>query len=131
MSTSTTLPGSPSRYRNHHHHARGGGSSLLLAHDLDRHVAVRELRSAGQPDLGDVVDVAEVLALLVAVRRQMLCTGDDLDPAQAARALTDARGLDAGRYPRAGLEQRRARGKVDDEGFAVPDDRYERHNPRR
>jgi hypothetical protein len=53
-----------------------------------------------------VVDVAEVLALLVGERVEMLGAAEDLHAAQPARALADARGVDAGGDLRAGVEQR-------------------------
>jgi hypothetical protein len=66
-----------------------------------------------------VIDVAQVLALLVAVRRQVLGAGDDLDPAQSAGALADAGGVDAGGRPRSRVEQRRPGRNVDGDRRAV------------
>jgi hypothetical protein len=62
-----------------------------------------------------VVEVAEVLLLLVGVRREVLTAGEDLHAAQPARALADARGVDLDvDRARARVEQRGAFGDLDD-----------------
>src|SRR6185369_9345825 len=101
---------------------------LLAPDDLDRDVAAGQPRPARQPDPREVVDVAQVLALLVAVRRQVLGAGDDLDPAQPAGALADARGVDPGRELRAGLEQRRPGRNLNGDRLAVTLDGHPRQS---
>src|SRR5882724_2217183 len=62
---------------------------------FDRDVAgAGETGLAGQADLGDEVDVAEVLALVGVEVAEVGLAGEDLDAAQAAGRLADARGRD-------------------------------------
>src|SRR5690606_17578453 len=70
-------------------------AALALRGELDHHIAARDARAARQAHPGQEVHVAQVLELLVRVRAQELLAREHADTAQAARALADARGLDA------------------------------------
>ena len=76
------------------------GTSTVTSPSLD------QLRLAGQPHLGDEVDVAQVLALVAVERAQVRLARDDLHAAQAAGRLADARGGDRDLRSARGREHR-------------------------
>src|SRR5262249_28751975 len=67
---------------------------VLLTRQLDDDVAAGDARLAREALLGDEVDVAEVLLLVVVDGREVGLAGDDLHAAQAAGRLRVARGRD-------------------------------------